>query len=107
MLAQELPPCGALQAVVSRLTLHLVVPLALVSQHVTNPDAPQVDLAAHLWTARAHSFESVFAFTAPLTARVTYRRVVTQWTESVCADNPMEHYKDEWIGLPKADHRDF
>ena len=37
MLAQELPPCGALQAVASRLTLHLVVPLALVSQHVANP----------------------------------------------------------------------
>jgi hypothetical protein len=46
-------------------------------------------------------------FTAPLTARVTYRRLITEWTESVCADNPVEHHKDEWIGLPKADHRDF
>jgi hypothetical protein len=46
-------------------------------------------------------------FTAPLTALVTYRRVTTQWQEQVCADNPMEHYKDEWIGLPKADHPDF
>jgi len=46
-------------------------------------------------------------FTAPLTARVTYRRLITEWTESVCADNPMEHYKDEWIGLPKADRPDF
>jgi hypothetical protein len=46
-------------------------------------------------------------FTAPLTARVTYRRLMTEWSESVCADNPMEHYKDEWIGLPKADRPDF
>jgi len=53
------------------------------------------------------TMEDPKVFTAPLTARVTYRRVITQWTESVCADNPMEHYKDEWIGLPKADRPDF
>jgi len=46
-------------------------------------------------------------FTAPLTARVTYRRVTTEWQEDVCADNPMEHYRDEWIGLPKEEHPDF
>jgi hypothetical protein len=46
-------------------------------------------------------------FATPLTARVTYRPVISQWQESVCADNPMEHYKGEWIGLPKADHPDF
>ena len=46
-------------------------------------------------------------FTGPLSARVTYRRVITDWQESVCADNPMEHYKDEWIGLPRTDRRDF
>jgi hypothetical protein len=46
-------------------------------------------------------------FTAPLTARVTYRRLISQWQESVCADNPMDHYEGEWIGLPKADHPDF
>ena len=45
--------------------------------------------------------------TAPLTALVTYRRLNTQWQEQVCADNPLEHYKDEWIGLPKADRPDF
>jgi hypothetical protein len=42
-----------------------------------------------------------------LTARVTYRRVVTDLTKSVRADNPMEHYLGEWIGLPKADRPDF
>jgi hypothetical protein len=46
-------------------------------------------------------------FTAPLTARVTYRRLISPWQESVCADNPVEHYEGEWIGLPKANHPDF
>src|SRR5579864_3752815 len=46
-------------------------------------------------------------FTAPLTARVTYRPLITQWQESVCADNPAEHYEGEWIGLPRANRPDF
>jgi len=46
-------------------------------------------------------------FTQPLTVRVTYRRLVTERTEAVCADNPVEHYKNEWIGLPRADRPDF
>ncbi len=53
------------------------------------------------------TMEDPKVFTAPLTARVTYRRLISQWQESVCADNPVEHYKDEWIGLPKADQPDF
>jgi hypothetical protein len=32
---------------------------------------------------------------------------MTEWQEQVCADNPVEHYKDEWIGLPTANHPDF
>lgn len=46
-------------------------------------------------------------FTAPLTARVTYRPVLSQWDEDICADNPVEHYKGEWVGLPRADRPDF
>jgi hypothetical protein len=46
-------------------------------------------------------------FTTPLTARVTHRRLISEWQESVCADNPTEHYDGEWIGLPKADRPDF
>ena len=46
-------------------------------------------------------------FTQPLTARVTYRRLASQRIEAVCADNPVEHYKDEWIGLPRSDRPDF
>ena len=53
------------------------------------------------------TMEDPKVFTAPLTARVTYRRLISQWSESVCADNPQEHYKDEWVGLPKADRPDF
>jgi len=53
------------------------------------------------------TMEDPKVFTAPLTALVTYRRVTTEWQEQVCADNPVEHYKDEWLGLPKADHPDF
>jgi len=46
-------------------------------------------------------------FKAPLTARVTYRRLLTQLEENVCADNPVDHYPGEWIGLPRADKADF
>jgi hypothetical protein len=46
-------------------------------------------------------------FTQPLTARVTYRRLASGRTEAVCADNPVEHYKDEWIGLPRSNRPDF
>jgi len=53
------------------------------------------------------TMEDPKVFTAPLVALVTYRRLVTQWQEQVCADNPIEHYKGEWIGLPQAAHPDF
>jgi hypothetical protein len=66
-----------------------------------NPDASLKGLQLDV------TMEDPKVFTAPLTARVTYRRVITDLTESVCADNPMEHYPGEWIGLPKADRPDF
>jgi hypothetical protein len=53
------------------------------------------------------TMEDPKVFRSPLTARVTYRRLANTWTEGVCAENPVEHYKDEWIGLPKADRPDF
>jgi hypothetical protein len=53
------------------------------------------------------TMEDPKVFTAPLTARVTYRRVTTEWQESVCVEDPTEHYEGEWIGLPRADHPDF
>jgi hypothetical protein len=66
-----------------------------------NPDASLKGLQLEV------TLEDPKVFTAPLTARVTYRRLVSNWQESVCSDNPIEHYKDEWIGLPKTDHPDF
>jgi hypothetical protein len=45
--------------------------------------------------------------TGPWTVRVDYRRLMSQWPENVCADNPMEHYKNEWVGLPRAARADF
>jgi hypothetical protein len=66
-----------------------------------NPDASLNGLQLEV------TLEDPKVFTAPLTARVTYRRLISNWQESVCADNPIEHYKDEWIGLPTADHPDF
>jgi hypothetical protein len=46
-------------------------------------------------------------FAAPLSVLVTYRRSLVPWQEQVCAENPVEHYEGEWIGLPRADHPDF
>ena len=53
------------------------------------------------------TMEDPRVFVTPLTARVTYRRVTSQWQELVCAENPMEHYPGEWVGLPRADRPDF
>lgn len=53
------------------------------------------------------TMEDPKSFTQPLTGVVTYRRLLVGWREDVCADNPVEHYKDEWVGLPAAMHSDF
>ena len=66
-----------------------------------NPDTGLKGLQLEL------TMEDPKVFTAPLIVLVTYRRLMTEWQEQVCADNPVEHYKDEWIGLPRAGHPDF
>lgn len=66
-----------------------------------NPDAGLQGLRLEV------TMEDPKVFTAPLTGVVTYRRLIVGWREDVCADNPVEHYKDEWIGLPTANHQDF
>jgi hypothetical protein len=53
------------------------------------------------------TMEDPNVFAAPLSVLVTYRRLLTPWQEQVCAENPVEHYEGEWIGLPRADHPDF
>jgi hypothetical protein len=66
-----------------------------------NPDTSLRGLQLEL------TIEDPKVLAAPLTVLVTYRRLMTEWQEQVCADNPVEHYKDEWIGLPTANHPDF
>ncbi len=66
-----------------------------------NPDTSLKGLQLEL------TMEDPKVLTAPLTVLVTYRRLMTEWQEQVCADNPVEHYKDEWIGLPTANRLDF
>jgi hypothetical protein len=51
------------------------------------------------------TMEDPNVFVAPLSVLVTYRRLLTRWQEQVCAENPVEHYEGEWIGLPRADLR--
>jgi hypothetical protein len=53
------------------------------------------------------TMEDPNVFTAPLSVLVTYRHLLTPWQEQVCAENPVDHYEGEWIGLPRADHPDF
>ncbi len=53
------------------------------------------------------TMEDANVFTAPLTVRITYRPLMVDWQEDICADNPAEYYKDQYIGLPKSDHPDF
>jgi hypothetical protein len=53
------------------------------------------------------TLEDPKVFVTPLTARVTYRPLSSRWQESVCADNPVEHYPGEWVGMPKTDRPDF
>jgi hypothetical protein len=66
-----------------------------------NPDASLKGLQLEI------TMEDPKVFVTPLTAHVTYRRVISQWQESVCAENPMEHYPGEWAALPRADRPDF
>jgi hypothetical protein len=53
------------------------------------------------------TMEDPKVFVTPLTARITYRPLISQWQETVCAENPMVHYPGEWAGLPRAEHPDF
>jgi hypothetical protein len=53
------------------------------------------------------TMEDPDVFAAPLSVHVTYRRELIPWQEQVCAENPVEHYEGEWIGLPRANDPDF
>src|SRR5207253_3037254 len=68
---QALPPFGAVHAPGPFTTLHVVVPRASVSQQVTKPGLPHVELDAQLMTVLAQSSGSVPAFTAAFVAWAT------------------------------------
>jgi hypothetical protein len=51
--------------------------------------------------------EDANVFTAPWSARLTYRRAGTAWQESVCAENTHEYYSGNDTAVPTADRPDF
>lgn len=47
------------------------------------------------------------SFTMPWSARVTYRHVLGEWPEAVCAENFHEYYSNRDTDIPRADKADF
>jgi hypothetical protein len=46
-------------------------------------------------------------FTTAWSGYATFRPIRSPWAEQVCAENPVEHYEGEWVGLPRDDTPDF
>ena len=65
-----------MQCAASRLMLHVVLPFAVVRQHVTKPGFPQVDRAAHFTTATLHCFDSIPLLSALFATCVAQRTYV-------------------------------
>jgi hypothetical protein len=61
-----------LQAAELFFTLQFRTPFAVVRQHVTAPERPQVEFAAHFLTVPPQELGSVPAFTASLTTRAAH-----------------------------------
>ena len=69
-------------------TLHFRTPLAVVRQHVTAPEWPQVEFAAHFLTCRLQDLGSVPVLTACFTtpaAHFTYVRWLVAWAQGHAA----------------------
>jgi hypothetical protein len=66
------PPLGALHFASLDFTEHFVLPAAVVRQHVTKPDRPQVDCLAHPTTAVLHCFGRLPVFAASFAIRATH-----------------------------------
>ena len=62
---------GALHWAAPCLIEHFVTPFLFLRQHVTKPDLPQVELAAHLMMVRARVFDTAAVFAARAT-HLTY-----------------------------------
>lgn len=55
----------------------------------------------------AITVEDTGAFTTPWSALVTYRHVLGEWPEAVCAENFHEYYAGRDADVPRADKADF
>lgn len=53
------------------------------------------------------TMEDPGVFTTPWSGLVTYRPVVGDWPETVCAENTREYYANRDTAIPKADKPDF
>ena len=53
------------------------------------------------------SVEDPRFFTLSWSGLVTYRRVIGEWPEAVCAENPHEYYSGRDTAIPRADKPDF
>jgi hypothetical protein len=51
--------------------------------------------------------EDPMTFTTPWSGLITYRRVLGDWPESVCAENTREYYANRDTPIPHADKPDF
>jgi hypothetical protein len=49
--------------------------------------------------------EDPAVFTTPWSGRITYRRLIGDWPEAVCAENP--HFLGTDVAIPTSHTRDF
>lgn len=54
-----------------------------------------------------YTVEDPEVFTTPWTANITYLRSLAGWAEQICAENIVEYWPGENIGVPKADKPEF
>src|SRR5262245_11253634 len=66
------PPLGGLHAAAPDFTEHVFLPLAVVRQHVTKPDRPQVDCLAHFTTSARQVFGRLPPRAAVFATRATH-----------------------------------
>jgi len=51
--------------------------------------------------------EDPSVFTTRWSGRVTYRRLIGDWPEAVCAENPHQYYTEQDAAIPQADKPEF
>jgi hypothetical protein len=62
---------------------------------------------AHKGLQVEFTVEDPDVFTTPWSGRITYRRVLGEWPEAVCSENPHEYYSGQDAAIPQADTPDF